>query len=238
MALHTLFTSDIPGVGDRLVVEGDEARHAVRSKRIEAGDIVAITNGCGAVAEAEVLEARRSLVLTIRTIDTVDPILPEVRVFAATPKGPRMDKMIDTLSQVGARSWTPLATKHSVVDPGSNKIERTRRIAAESAKQCGRAWVMEIGRKTEFERAIDVAHGTRIVIADASGGPYVASGAQGVTLFIGPEGGWTDGELAEARGAGASICSFGVHTMRIEVAAPVAVACIIDHETHANARSE
>ncbi len=230
MALHTLFTSDIPDVGELLVIEGDEAKHAVRSKRIEPGDFVKLTNGWGAVAEAEVREAGRSLSLMIRTIDTVDPIRPEVRVFAATPKGPRLDKMIDALSQVGARSWSPMSTRFGVVDPGSNKMDRSCRIALESAKQCGRAWVMEIGKKTDFVRAIQGLRGGCAVIADAGGEAYTASGADEIALFVGPEGGWSEDELAAARTAGARVCSFGVHTMRIETATPVAAACIIDHE--------
>jgi len=127
-------------------------------------------------------------------------------------------------------SWSPLGTKLSIVDPGSNKVDRTERIAVESAKQCERAWTMSIERKTDLGGALRANTGAQIVVADASGEPYIASGAEKIALLIGPEGGWTDEELQACKAAGARVCTFGVHVMRIEVAAPVAVACIIDHE--------
>lgn len=236
MARHTLFTPDIPPPGGSIVIEGDEARHAVRVKRITEGDPVTLTDGRGRVAQAEATDTRRRLALTIRTVDTAPPIRPAVRVLTASPKGPRLEKMIDALSQVGAASWAPMDTKLGVVDPGANKMERSRRVALESAKQCGRAWVMDVEKKTDFSKALADARGTRLVLADGAGEPYTPTAAERVTLLIGPEGGWTDEELDRARKAGANVCAFGVHTMRIETAAAVACACIIEHETRAAAR--
>jgi len=228
MGSHTLFASDIPPVGDRCVIEGEEAKHAVRVKRLRAGEETRLTDGRGRVARAVVEEAGRARTLTIQAIDTVPPSRPSVRVFSASPKGARLERMVDALSQVGASSWSPLGTERGVVEPGANKMARAARVALESAKQSGRPWVMSVEGGVSIEGAL--GSGGDVVVADETGDVYEAVGAARVALLVGPEGGWTERELETARASGARVHRFGVRTMRIEVAAPVAAACIIDHE--------
>ncbi|MGP1308647.1 MAG: RsmE family RNA methyltransferase [Phycisphaerales bacterium] len=227
---HRLFIPDFDAHDDELVITGEEADHARKARRASPGDRVTILTGAGILAECEILDAKRDLRLRVREVREIEPERPMIEVFAATPKGPRADDMVDALSQAGAHSWTPLETKWSVVEPRKNKMERMGRIAAESAKQCLRAWTMRIGELTQFRDALAVEPGCALVIADQSGSAYTPSGAERVRLLIGPEGGWTDGELAAARDAGALVACFGPHVMRIEVAAPIACAIVHDQE--------
>lgn len=230
---HRLFIPDLDASRDDLLVSGEQAEHARRVRRAAPGDRVLVFTGSGVVAECEVVDAKRDLSLRVVERRAVEPERPRIDVFAATPKGPRADDMVDALSQAGAQSWTPLETKLSVVEPRKNKMDRMARIAAESAKQCLRAWTMRIGKMTPFGAALKAADGESLVIADQSGAPYRRTGADAVRLLIGPEGGWTDAELAAATDAGAQVASFGPHVMRIEVAAPVACAIVHDAERRA-----
>jgi 16S rRNA (uracil1498-N3)-methyltransferase len=150
-------------------------------------------------------------------------------VWSATPKGPRAAELIEQLSQVGAAAWRPLMTERGVVDPGDVKVERLRRVALESAKQCGRAWVMEIGDPSPLDAALG-AGDEPVVVADAAGGRYrPAAGAASVRVLIGPEGGWSDAErVAICAAPGITFASFGPHVMRIETAAVAAAAIILD----------
>lgn len=102
---------------------------------------------------------------------------------------------------------------------------RLERHAVEAMKQCGRAWVLEIGDAVSFEEALR-GDDVDVVVADASGDRYEASGGREIRVLVGPEGGWTTEELASARASGARVCSFGRHVMRIEVAAVVAAAVV------------
>jgi 16S rRNA (uracil1498-N3)-methyltransferase len=125
------------------------------------------------------------------------------------------------------------------VDPSAHKLDRLRRHAEESLKQCGRAWLMEIGEATTFADAL--ASRSSLILADASGGPFslvhhdqtnAATPRDPITLLIGPEGGFSPEEIASARHARATIASFGMHVMRIEVAA-VAACAIVMHQRFA-----
>jgi 16S rRNA (uracil1498-N3)-methyltransferase len=227
MTRHGVYFPDvILAVGEALTVTGEEAHHAVRVKRVEVGDDLRVHDGRGAVARArieEVAKARGSWEVRARIAEVTRAPEPRLTVFAAAPKGDRLDAMIDGLSQVGAGSWRPLLAARIAVEPGGGRIARLDRIAAESMKQCGRAWLLRIGPPATLDGAL--AGPGPVVLAEASGAPF--AGGPVLALLIGPEGGWEPAELARARAAGAALASFGPHTMRTETAAVVAAAALV-----------
>lgn len=267
MASHRLFISPASGSAfpDRpgeIDISGDEARHAVRVKRLEPGERIELLDGYGRIASGRVVGALKQsgewvLRAAIDSIRVVEPARPQVEVCAAVPKGAALGEMIDALSQVGAAAWRPLLTERTG-DPlkpaglatasarHDRLTDRLERIAAEACKQSGRAWRLRVGGAIGLTDAVaphscaaadaraagdaDRTPPTRVVLAAVAGTPYERSGAPVVRVLIGPEGGWTPGELAAARDAGAAITRFGPHVMRIETAAAVAAAIVLDRE--------
>ncbi|MFN7021537.1 MAG: RsmE family RNA methyltransferase [Phycisphaerales bacterium] len=238
--MHRLFlVHPIPAPGQTLLIEGDEAAHALRVKRLGPGDTLALLDGCGVTALARVdppdfqPASRRSpasLRLTITDRTEHPPPSPALDVFTATPKGARPDDLIDQLSQVGAASWAPLHTERGVVDPRPAKLDRLERIARESAKQCGRPWLLRIDPPRDLRALLADPSRPATILADASGEPYrpmELAAPSAIRLLIGPEGGWSPAELQSARAASATIARFGPHTMRIETAAVAAAAIIM-----------
>jgi 16S rRNA (uracil1498-N3)-methyltransferase len=248
MAKHRVYLGPpLPRAGEPVELNGPEARHAFRVKRLAAGDTVDLLDGEGNIAGCIVENARdptsqrrrdSDLVLRIISVRTIEPTKPRVDVFTATPKGGHVDELVDALSQVGAAYWTPLRTERTVVDPRDSKLERLARIAAEASKQCGRAWLLKIGPVADFDAVIAQASPPTAgapdypvtVLADATGSPFTPTGCASIRLLIGPEGGWTERELGAAADAGARIASFGPHIMRIETAATVAAGVILAAE--------
>lgn len=226
--MHTIFLSEIPESASTIRVEGEEARHATRVKRLAEGDRVRVLDARGKMLICTIAAASRSLELRVEERHVVPRLVPALHLFAATPKGPRLDKMIDQLSQIGVASWTPLVTDLGVVDPGEHKLERTHRIAIESAKQCARAWTLDIQPAASVVEACRAGGDT--IIADADAPAYQSTGHPELRLLIGPEGGFTTREREAARAAGARFASFGPHIMRIETAAVAAAAIILNAE--------
>ncbi len=233
MGLHRIYVPTI--AGDSLVIGGEEARHAVRVKRLTQGDAAQVLDGAGTIATGRIAEIRRhgragdwELVVSIDRRETVEPLSPRVDVLSAVPKADRAEWMIDALCQVGAWSWRPLACARGVAEAGSVKLARLARHAQEACKQSGRAWAMGVD-----DRPTDVREAVRLpgaIVAHASGEAYARTGSPELAILVGPEGGFTDEELALARDAGARIHAFGPHTMRIEVAAVASAAIAIDRE--------
>ena len=222
-----------PLVPGPLEIGGEEAHHAIRVKRVTRGDAIEVLDGRGRVGAGVIKETVKerdawTLKVEIEAAREEPPARPRVEVLSASPKGPRLSELIDGLSQVGAASWSLLETDRGVSEPGAARLDRLKRIAVEASKQSGRAWHLEIGNPVAFGRAIEPGSGVAIVLADASGGIFKATGAPIVRLLTGPEGGWSERELALARGAGIEVASFGPHIMRIETAAVVAAAVVVD----------
>ena len=248
MARHRLFLPDAdPEPGACLTITGQEAHHAARVKRMAQGDEVELLDGRGLRAlgtiqgfdrePGQVRGAKPEWVLRVlvTSAEREPPLLPRLRVLAGVPKGPHLEEMIDQLSQVGAAGWSPLVTSRTVVSPRTGKMLKAERIATETAKQCGRAWTMEIGGPVSLEDALaggrpGAEPPTRLIVADASGGVYEPDGSPDLTLLVGPEGGFAEGEIHAARRAGAGLCRFGAHVMRVETAAVVAAGVILDAE--------
>lgn len=230
MPRHVLHIPDLAHVSDRLTIDGDEASHALRVKRIRDGEIVLAMDGEGHIALCRVTAAGRSLEVDIENVEHFDPVQPQVHVWSAAPKGPRLGELIDNLSQAGAASWTPLRTERANIDPTDAKRKRMNRIVMESMKQCRRPWALETNPPQTFEEAVQSDAGETIVLADASGDPYQPTGADRIRLLIGPEGGWSERERNAAQLAGVRSHQFGPHIMRIEFAAAAACAVILDRE--------
>lgn len=240
MGIHRVWLEGSrPQVGDMVRLTGDEAKHALRVKRVGVGDAVELLDGAGYVA-AGVVDGVSSpggggiwMDVRVGRAGLAPQVAPRVEVCSPTPKGPRSAELVEQLSQVGAAAWRPLITDRGVVDPGEMKVERLRRVAHESAKQCGRAWVMEIGEPIALGAAL-VADGVQVVVADATGARYRSGpGVGAVRVLIGPEGGWSDGEREVIAGtppgtSGVVLASFGPHVMRIETAAVAGAAVVLD----------
>ncbi|MGP1346683.1 MAG: RsmE family RNA methyltransferase [Phycisphaerales bacterium] len=223
-----------------VVIDGDEARHAVRVRRAQRGQRVVLFDAAGLVGEGVVAAAHRELVVRIERSGTAERLRPRIDVISATPKGPRLDKMIDQLSQVGVGSWSAMSTAYGVVDPRETRLERMERIALESAKQSGRAWALELGEKIGFEQGIERAAGATVgILCDGSGDRLDGRSAAGralvglgergegsVVALVGPEGGFTPEEVATARDRGVFVVSLGPTVLRIETAAVVAAGVV------------
>lgn len=237
MSVHRVFMEGgVPGIGEDVAITGEEGAHAAGSKRLRAGERVELLDGAGAVGVGvvvDVVRGRRAgsgVMVRVASRHEVEPIVPELSVWTAVPKGGRADELVDGLSQVGAGEWCPLETRRGEAGARASKVDRLVRVAREASKQSGRAWTLRLGpARTVADACARAAH-TPVVVADASGEAYRAIGVPRLVLLVGPEGGWERDELEALRGAGAVVARFGPHVMRIETAAVVAAGIVLEAE--------
>lgn len=219
-----------------------QAHHLRDVLRLKTGDRVSLFDSEGRSADAVIEQCDSELV--ILHITEVNPGQPccELVVASALPKGDRADWMIEKLSELGVSRFIPLQTERSVVHPsGKNKLERWERIAIESAKQSRRAGVMRIDELTRLDVLLSAftptpqntgeSELTLVLSTVQETQPLILfadqfAGAARITLLIGPEGGWSEDELAHM----AHLTHVGLTgtILRIETAATLAagmVAC-------------
>ncbi|MBO0700480.1 MAG: RNA methyltransferase, partial [Zavarzinella sp.] len=142
----------------------------------------------------------------------------------ALPKGDRGDFLIEKLTELGVTDFTPLVTERAVVKADDAKADKLRRAVIEASKQCGRNVLMRVHAPAEWSGWSARQTGRRF-IANPAGGPVPGSLVDGVTVAIGPEGGFTRPELEAAVRTGWELLSLGPRILRVETAA-VAVAVL------------
>ena len=222
---------------DSVGLDADQARHAQTVLRLGVGDRVEVFDGCGRVGVAEIEQwtegAQEPATLRMTAMRLVPPPATTVDVACAVPKGPRGTAMAAALSQVGADRLVPLHCRRASVDPGRINRRRFERTAIETAKQCGRAYLLQVDSPATIDELIRESHDVRLIGSPIAGEPtddgklaQRLRDAGKVLILIGPEGGWTDQEQAVAVAGGCTPWSFGIHVMRIETASAAAVAIV------------
>ncbi len=213
-----------------------EARHARDVLRLQSGTAVEVFDDAGRTGSALLLLDGMNTP-SVQVESVAEPPTARMRwdIAAAVPKGERADWMVEKLSELGTDRFIPIATARSVVLPqGKNKRERWVRLATESAKQSRRSGVMKIDELTPLARAVQQTRETdssgRLALFLTTAGTTrtllraltESASATRLTLFIGPEGGWTDDETAQFVSAGMLAVALGDTILRVETAAVAA----------------
>jgi len=240
MALRRLYVCDL--TARTVELDTDQAAHARKSLRLGLGDAVELFDGAGGVARGVISQMRPQMAVDVSDRTTVAAPTPGLTLAVAVPKGDRAATLVEAAAQLGVDRIVPLITERSVVAPGKNKQARFERIATEAAKQCGRAWMMNIDPPTNLTALLheQPGKGELRLIADVqdvhavyapADWPSKMMKARQVRVLVGPEGGWTDAERAAAKKAGYHSWQFGPHVMRVETAALAAAAIVRWHGT-------
>ena len=118
MAHPRCIVEKLPAVGDIAWLSKDEAKHAMGSRRLEAGDALELVDGRGGVALSMILPTRNAAGETGAQVSAchIQPRqTPDIHVAAAIPKGDRLATMLDMLGQLCVASFTPLDCERGVV---------------------------------------------------------------------------------------------------------------------------
>ena len=153
---------------------------------------------------------------------------PALTVAFAPVKGERPEWVVQKLTELGIDRIVPLLSERSVVRwsgaRGKTTVERLRRVAREAAAQCRRVWLPDVSDAVRFDDLHRLGAAGEVVLAQLSGDRPTAS--QHV-VAVGPEGGWSAGELA----SGLPTVGFGLSVLRAETAAVTAGALLASLRT-------
>lgn len=236
-----LFSSLDLELGEVLRLSEEEGHHVHKVLRGRPGDRIEVVDGAGRLFVAQLLGGREAAVLEERTTARGDE--GEVVLYQAVPKGRHMDLVVEKATELGVTRVVPLSTERGVVrlSEGDGKVLRWRRLAEAAARQSLRLRIPEVTEVVSFPEAVREAGETGVLLHNGIELPPLEDLVSGVAvgLFVGPEGGFSDGELAIAREAGLSLASLGPYRLRSETAGMVAVAraCVAVERTKSAGRS-
>jgi 16S rRNA (uracil1498-N3)-methyltransferase len=222
---------------ERILLDGDEGRHAAVVRRLGRGETVELTDGHGSVARCVVVAADRSgLVCEVRERAEEPPPTPRIVVAQALPKGDRGEAAVETMTEVGVDEIVPWRAQRAVTrwqgDRGDRALRRWRSTAREAAKQARRAWVPEVADPVTTAALARRLSGAALAIvlheeADRSIGDLPLPDLGELVLVVGPEGGITPDELAAFDSAGAVQVNLGPAVLRTSTAGTVAAGVML-----------
>lgn len=219
--------------GGTVELDVHEARHARASRRLGKGDRIVLFDGEGLTAHAELLEIGRDRSrVKLLAHDRHEPPQPRLHLASALPKGDRQATLVAMATQLGMTDFTPLLCARSVATPGASAPERWLRICREACKQSRRPHLPRLWpASTPADLVESAIRGARVLLLHPTGAPasrlVTAPGPREcseIRLLIGPEAGFVEDEVEQARANGAEPVSLGDGILRTETAALAALA--------------
>ena len=218
---HRFFIDADLTSGNTFALSHDEQHHA-RVVRVSDGEEVEVFNGRGASFVATYSSEGLHIVRTAPDREARVAIHLAMSIINLD----KFDIVLQKATELGVHSIIPLVTERVEIraERYRGKAERWRKIVFEAVKQSGRSVIPTIEEPQEFEEIIK-RDGLKILF-DADTEPATWQPGNPATLFIGPEGGWTERELQLAREHGCAFERLGIRRLRAETAAIVATALV------------
>ena len=229
-------------------VTGDAAHRIGRVLRMAPGERLRLFDGSGREVEAMVAGVKGdAATLTLTDELPPQPPEPELHLYQSLIRTNRFEWLLEKATELGATVIQPVVSERAQVRPvefGPAKTARWRRILVEAAEQCERRTLPDLRGPLQLATALrrakgvialpweEARHGGKPLgeaLREAEGSRQRAEGSTGpqrptVSLFIGPEGGFTAQEAMAARERGALLVSLGPRVLRAETAALAALA--------------
>lgn len=208
-----------------LVLPEGEAHHVSKVLRGRAGDVFEVVDSSGRLFIAELSNGDEAAV-TGEVARPDNNVGIEVYLYQAVPKGRHMDLVVEKATELGVRKVAPLVTDRGVVKLADGKAGRWRRVAEAAARQSLQLRVPEVLDPVTFSEAVREARGSSILLHNAGDLKQIEECVEDrvVSLFVGPEGGWSEDEIRLAEEAGIRMAQLGPYRLRSETAGIVAVA--------------
>jgi 16S rRNA (uracil1498-N3)-methyltransferase len=218
---HRFFVPDGIEIGAAIALS-DEERHHARVLRVREGEEVEVFDARG---RNFVARFSKDGVVVLRETVNREPATA-IHLAMSIIQLDKFELVLQKATELGVRSFIPLITDRMElrIERVRGKEERWRKIVLEAVKQSGRSRIPPIEPPIKFDEAI-ARQGSRIVF-DADAQPSTTDNRQPTTIFIGPEGSFSERELDVARNAGATFERLGPRRLRAETAALAAVTII------------
>lgn len=223
--MHVFYTPDIES---RAELPEEEAAHAVRVLRLQAGDEVMLTDGKGNFYQAEISTAtpKRCLVNLLEKQPQAPLWSGHLHIALAPTKNmDRMEWLAEKATEIGLDELTFLNCRYS--ERKVIKTERITKILVSAIKQSLKARLPRLNEMIAFQQFITQPFEGQKFIAHCHPGEKallkeVIRKGENALVLIGPEGDFSEEEVEQALAQGFVPISLGRSRLRTETAALVA----------------
>jgi 16S rRNA (uracil1498-N3)-methyltransferase len=206
--------------GERAVIRGDDARHLARSLRARVGEEIQVVDPAGLMLTLRLDRVSAERVEGIVLAEREHNPEPSARIVIAVAHlpAPALELVLSRCTEAGASAFHIVQADRSVAR--GSKPERWRTICREAAMLAGRLVVPEVLGPSALEDVVALSENPVMLTRTASTPLADMVEPQNLTLLVGPEGGWSDRELAMV----GEKATLGPRNLRADTAALVGLA--------------
>ena len=237
MRLTRVYVDMALSPGGEVLLPESAAAHLSRVLRLGIGDECVLFNGDGHDYAARIVAlGKRELRVAIDNASAADNESPlRITLLQGVARGEKMDLILQKATELGVAAIAPLWSQRSEVRLDEARTEKRlahwRGVVTSACEQCGRARVPQVAAPLSLAAALNAlpAGGVRLIL-DPDGELALATLAVdrnvGVVLAVGPEGGWSDVDREQLRGAGFQGLKLGPRILRTETAGLAAISAL------------
>ncbi len=225
--MHLFYTPDIEK-DEFYQLNEEESKHAVRVLRLNMGDEVWLTDGRGRMIQAKLIEnhpKRCNLQIVNRLVEYGKRNYHLHLAVAPTKNNSRYEWFLEKATEIGVDVITPIICEHS--ERTMIKTDRLHKVITAAMKQSLKAYHPILNPPIKFSELLKAKKESKMLLAwcNASFEERIeefATPNEDLLIFIGPEGGFSNREIEEAKTAGVILVSISSSRLRTETAAIVA----------------
>ncbi|MBQ8555555.1 MAG: 16S rRNA (uracil(1498)-N(3))-methyltransferase [Clostridia bacterium] len=217
----------------------EDARHALRVLRMKVGE------GCELFAQGQRFSGEIASIGDDGVRVAITGEMPSteaslrITLYQGLPKADKMELIVQKSVELGASAVVPVAMSRCVVQldqkDGRKKQERWQKIAREACKQSGRCQMLQVSEPITFKQLLSMlpSHAAAIVPWEDARGYSLARFHQehpditDLAIVIGPEGGMSEGEIAQMKDASCRSVTLGPRILRTETAGLCAISALL-----------
>ncbi len=209
----------------------EEAHHILhRVLRKEPGQSIVFLNGKGQIAQATISQLdKKSGSASIENVTQVEQPKLEIRLFIGSLKGEKLSYVVQKATELGVVEISIFQSEHSIAVKSESFIDKTNKVAIEAIRQSGNPFLPTIKHLKNFQDVKPISSATHLnVVMDETETTSVQKilknpSFTSVSLFIGPEGGFSSQERELFREWSCEFVRIAPYVLRADTAAISAV---------------
>jgi 16S rRNA (uracil1498-N3)-methyltransferase len=221
-------------INDDLITLTPEQHHYLtRVIRLRTGDRFQAIDGTGTCYLAEITAQNAQIIQIVSTVNR--ELAQPISLICALPKGNNFDDIVRACTELGVTTILPAISDRTLLNPSPQKLQRWRKIAQEAAEQSERLLIPTIEEPQSLQHIFgQLPDRSAKYLCEARGKhPHLLTSLQStqltdtpIIIAIGPEGGWTDGEIDLAIESHFQLVSLGSQILRT-ITAPIVALSIV-----------
>jgi len=214
-----------------VIIKGDEFHHIKNVFRKQTGDEILLTNGNGILAKAEISEIfKTEIIVNILSVNKLN--FSEQKIAIAFPflKNKHDNLIVEKLTELGVKDFFPIITKRTVQKP--KPIEKFEKITISAIKQCDNVFLPKVHQTvklSQFFKTLQTENYQPVVALETEKEKLLSDvvSITNICIIIGPEGGFSEEEIAFIKEQNIPTFKLGNHILRAETAAISAVSQLV-----------